>query len=723
MELDYKYTTVKTFSDLKRLIKYCKKTGYCSSDFETNGIKAMYPESFPTILGVSFQPGYAWIIPLAHKDSSLRKRYKKFLKYFGREIIQNPNIIKIGQNIQFEYQWWYKYGIEMRGRVFDTMLAKYLLDEEKPHGLKSMVSRFLPEFDGYDLKGVPSSKAERDKIEDFWSNVDIDELSKYCALDSDLTFRLWVFFENRLIKANLYNFFRNMMMMGSRVLAEASYHGMVIDTDYLDKLVREYSDYIDQVEKEVRAIPIIRGYEKKKKEEVKLNLIEKVQEEIEELELEEGNERKIANREEKISRYIAGEFTNNKDRKLMDPINFGSPTQMIDLLFESDYGFEFDIVKYTIDKNTKRPTDRPSTDEEVLLILKEKDDTGFIEKLLRYRELTKMYSTYIKGIREKIPYGTNILYGSFLLHGTVTGRLSSRNPNLQNIPRDTTSAHIKKMFTVPKGKLMMQMDYSQAELRVLAFEAKEKVMMQWFKDNRDIHLASACLKNNWDYEERVKIYQDKENSKFLETKVERKKAKTINFGIVYQEGPEGLAKSLSTNDHQVTKEEAKQFILDFNTRYPRIAKYVNNQERQLQKYGYVKNVFGRKRRLPDIDSSDYGKRARALRQAVNSPIQGAASDFTLFSSIIIRYEKIKGNLPSSLVQVGTVHDSIIFYIAPEDIHKTIPKLYKIAKYPDTKEWFNFQIRGIEMKMDFEIGKTWQELEGYKESIDYTKWVD
>jgi len=197
------------------LVAYCKQTGYASTDFETWGTNAMYPGSYPTILGVSFQPGGSWIIPLAHKESPFKNEWESVLKFFGHQVIEDPNIIKIGQNIKFEMQWWYKYDIIMIGRVFDTMLAKYLLDEERPHGLKEMVTRFLPEYSGYDLPGQPGPKAEVSRIIEFWSNVPLLELSKYCALDADLTFRLWVFFERRLINNGFYTFFRNMLTMAS----------------------------------------------------------------------------------------------------------------------------------------------------------------------------------------------------------------------------------------------------------------------------------------------------------------------------------------------------------------------------------------------------------------------------------------------------------------------------------------------------------------------------
>jgi len=718
-DLEYNYKLVDNWDDLRKLVSYCKITGYASTDFETNGESPVEDSSYPTILGVSFQMGGAWIIPLGHKDSPI-KNWKKALRYFGREVIANPNIVKIGQNINFEMRWWKKYGITMVGRVFDTMLAKYLLDEERPHGLKEMVSRFIPEFDGYDLKGVPSSKSPRERIKEFWSNVPLDDLSKYCALDSDLTFRLWTFFERRLIDNNFYPLFRNMLMMASRVLADSEYRGMDIDVEYLKGLVNTYREKIIECDKEIREIPLIKKYEVKRLKKVKKKLIDEVREEIEEIEKNGGNDRLIKNREEKISRYLSGDFTTKKEKALLDPLNFNSSDQMVDLLFLDQDGFNFNVIKFTEDKKTKRQTDRPSTDEEVLVELKTLDDTGFIEKLLELRGLTKLNSTYVVGMWERLTL-KNKIHGSFLLHGTVTGRLSSRNPNLQNIPRDTTASDIKKMFIPPKGKLILQLDYSQAELRVLAELAKEENMINAFNSGHDIHLATACKKYKVDYDliENILEKEDKDDPDYILWKVRRKQAKTTNFGIAYEQSAKKLALKLTEQGIHTTEEEAKQFLIEWFEDFPKVKKFIDKQHRYAEKHGYVYGLFGRKRRLPNVYSDNWGKKSEALRQSVNAPIQGSASDFALFSSILIRDYVRNGKLPKSLEQIGTVHDSLIFYIKPEDIHESVPILFDICKNPETKSWFNFEVKSIEMKVDFEVGVNWGELHPYNPKEDYS----
>lgn len=283
------------------------------------------------------------------------------------------------------------------------------------------------------------------------------------------------------------------------------------------------------------------------------------------------------------------------------------------------------------------------------------------------------------------------------------------------INHNTTSQDIKPMFVTPKNRLLLQLDYSQAELRVLAAQAGETTMIQWFKDGRDIHTASACKKEGWDYDERSNILEDESHPLFKETKIARKRAKTINFGIVYGQGAKLLAVTL-----ECSESEAQSFLDAFDRDFPKIAEHIKRQHKLVARQGFVKNVFGRKRRLHNIYSEDWGKKAEAQRQSVNAPIQGAASDYALFSSILIWEMINRGELPKSMEQVYTVHDSLGFYIKPKDIHKAVPILEAVCRNPQTMRWFNFQIDDVEMKVDFEIGNNWGMLSKYNKDTDYTK---
>ena len=421
---------IKIESEVDELIAHCKKTGYCSNDYETTCEKVYEASEYPLILGVAFQSGFSWVIPLGHSESPFKKIWEKVLIKFGKEVIENPDIVKICWNAKFEYKWWKRYGITMQGRVFDGMLAKYLLNEERPSDLKSMVNRYLPEFGGYEL----NLKGRK------WAEIPMEELSLYCGIDADATLRLMLFFETKLIKLGFYNLFRNMMMMATRVLAESELHGMKIDKKYLKSLVHSYGEKLDKCDADLRDIKLIKRYEIERTKLARQKLITIVKNEIDDLNDEinkakkdklspkefvafaSKRQKRISNLEQKVNDYLQNKFTTKKDLSQFEPLNFNSPKQLIELLFESEEGFKFKVVKYTVDKKTKKETDSPSTDEDVLTQLKPKDKTGFIDLLLTHRELSKLYSTYILGMYEKLST-ESIIHTSFLLHGTVTGRL------------------------------------------------------------------------------------------------------------------------------------------------------------------------------------------------------------------------------------------------------------------------------------------------------------
>ena len=739
------YKIIRKESELDELIKYCKQTGYCSFDFETSGQPEHSSMGYPTILGVSFQPGSSWIIPLGHFDSPFKidgpdrkQPWLKMLRKFSKEVLEDRDVIKVAWNFKFEYKWLKKYKCKVFGRVFDGMLAKYLLNEERPNDLKSQVAKYLPEFGGYE-EDYEGSKLP-------WDRKPLEGLSKYCGLDTDMTLRLMIFFERQLISNKFYSLFRNMLMMASFVLGDSEYDGMPVDKTYLEGLIHKYQELLKESEDKLRSNKFIKKFQMWQTEQRLDKLINKIELEIEELE-EEAKSLKdrtakarklksINTREQKIDRLRAKDFNDtNAEKALFEPINFSSPSQMGELFFTSPKGFRFKIIKYTTDK-FKNETNNPSTDEEVLTELAKTDKTGFCQELLNYRGLTKMYGAFVIGMYNRLSENSSI-HGRFNLHQTVTGRLSSNDPNLQQIPRDTTSSDIKKMFVPPKGYLLLQLDYSQAELRVLAAQAGEKTMIRWFKEGKDIHLASALKKYGMeDQYDRIAELLDKEDGseEYITWKKRRKQAKTINFGIVYGQGANMLSVSL-----ECSVEEAKQFLKDFDKTFPRIAKFIKKQHQYALDNAYVKNVFGRKRRLWDVDSDNPVLVAQALRQSVNAPIQGAASDYTLFSSILIWEQSIYYQLEhkglkveqlkiqdSKLIkiykpQAYTVHDSLGFWVKPEDIHDVVPRLLEICNNPETLEWFGFQIDDVTMKVDFEVSeKSWGDLKTYRKEIDYVK---
>ncbi len=708
---------------IKTLIDCIQKTGYASIDFESNGEQVASSTFLPTILGISYQPGVSYILPLAHNESPFKKKWEKYLNMLKEPVLENPDIVKVAWNLKYEDQIMMKYGIFMAGRRFDGMLAHYMLDEVRPHDLKSMVRKYLSDFSNYeDSVDVIASKVG-------WANVPIDTLSTYCALDCDLTLRLMNHFEPKLIKAGLYQLFRNLLMSASRVLAKSELRGYPIDRKLLDKVERKYAEEIKANEDKLKAHTILVRFEKKQKRARIKQAIEELEDEIAAIK-EEGKPtaaRLISAREQKVSRLLAGEFTTNKEKELIEPFNFNSPDQVIGLFYTSKHGFQFPILKRT-DKG------KPSTDEETLLKLRPRDTTGFIDQLLKNRELTKIYSTYIIGVRERIATDGRV-HATYHIHGTVTGRLSCVKPNIQNIPRGHTAGDIKKFFIPPKGYVLLQLDYAQAELRVMAEMANETSMIEAFQKGLDIHTATAAKKYKFPAEEAVKILKSENHADKSLWEKRRKQAKTINFGIIYCQGAPALAESLSepAKDGRpaiiVTKEEAAQFLKEFDETFPRVSRFIKNQQKKAYERGYVRTMFGRKRRLPDLylplverisrDGRPYkakhGLTMEAERQAVNAPVQGTASDFALFSSVLIdQYKDPKWKC----YQIYTVHDSIGFYIKPEHVHEAVSMFSKIVQNPETKRWFGFEMRKVNMLADFEVGLNWKELEKYNPQTNY-----
>jgi DNA polymerase I-like protein with 3'-5' exonuclease and polymerase domains len=408
-----RYHIIKSYSELEKLVEACLKTGYASVDFETNA-EPIYNDTFkPTILSVTFQPGSGISIPLQHfecSESHINKTWLEWLTYFGRNVIENPNVVKIAWNWKFDNQIFQRYNIYSRGTVIDGMLAKYLLNEERPNGLKDMVRRFLPEFSDYEkydsFDSIP------------WSKKPLKKLCEYGCMDTDFTFRLSIFFESFLIKKGFYNLYRNLIMPASKVLQSAEKNGLPFDVELNVKLREKYNNLINEYNTKLRSIRTVQRYQnyiiKKRKE----DYIETLESEIEELR-EEGKDRQVKTREQKLSRIIAGEYTTKAELKLIEEVNFSSQKQMVDLLYNSNHGFKFPVIAYTVDKH-KKPTNNPSTAEDTLIKLKEHDKSGFIDTLLDLRGVQTINSTFIVGLGDLVQSDGGV-HPTFLIHGCVSG--------------------------------------------------------------------------------------------------------------------------------------------------------------------------------------------------------------------------------------------------------------------------------------------------------------
>lgn len=719
--MESRYDIIKSFSQVKRLVKACLKTGIASVDFETNA-EGIYNKTFkPTILSVTFQVGSGVSIPLCHHEYE-NPHWKRWLKYFGRKVVENPNITKVGWNLKFDFQIFELYGIYVRGTVLDGMLMKYLLNEEKPHDLKSMVRRYLPEHGDYE-------KAEKfDKIP--WDKKPLEPLCKYGCQDTDYTLRLAMFFESKLIEIGMYPLFRHLIMPASRVLQHAEKTGLYLDRKFNQELLESYKPKIEQATSNCLNLPRVKKFSRWLVQERISKYLASIESELEDLDYHNPKDaRKIASREQKISNIRAGVFTTKKELELTREVNLGS-TIDLPLLLYSEKGFKFPIIKYTKDKKTNRDTDKPSTDEDTLVELRltvkdpESPKAIFLDNLLELRGLKKMYTTYIEGWHDKVQDDDRI-HGQFKIIGTTSGRLSSSEPNLQQIPKTSVDANIKKQLVAPKGKLYMALDYSQAELRIMAHLSGDETYLEAFAKGQDPHLAIAANKYGVSYEEANKAYSDEQHPDYKLWKNRRKQAKQICFGIIYGIQKKLLAVKLSDPKAGiiVTPDEAQQQLNEFFQEHPKIKKFMINQEKVLIKHGYIKSLFGRKRRLPQVYSDNEQEAAYAVRLSVNMPCQSAASDMNLFASILNYWKMRQGKLPF-MQEACNVHDATYYLVSPEYINTwVVYEIWETCRNPNTKEYFNFQIDDVSMSMDFVIGRSKAEELPFIPGYDYRKMLE
>lgn len=633
METKYKIITNK--QELKKLIQCCKQTGYASVDFETNA-EPLYNKSFkPTILSVTFQPGFGCSIPLDHfetkKYTSKGWNWKKMLRKFGEEVIENPNVVKVAWNYKFDDQIFQKYNIYYRGVCLDGMLAKYLLNEEKPNDLKSMVRRYLPEYGDYEKQD------KFDKIP--WDKKEMEPLCHYGCQDTDYTLRLMLFFEKKLIDLGLYNTYRNLIMTASRVLTSVEKNGLYVDRAFNQELLDSYLPKIEAAKEAIYNLPKVKKFTKLYNQSKIEKYIAKLEGEIENLDPR-VDKRKIQSREQKIANIRAGVFTTKKELELIRPVSLGSSVDLPQLMY-SEEGFNFEVIK-------KNDSGKPSTDEETLtnlrLTVKKPDSPKavFLDSLLELRGLEKMYKTYIEGWHEKTQ-DDDRLHGRFLIHGTTSGRLSSAEPNAQQIPKTSVDPNIKKQLVAPKGTLYIASDFSQAELRIMAHLSGDETYLNAFNSGQDPHLAIAATKYHVPYEEALKIYEDENHPDHKIWKVRRKQAKQIAFGLIYGIGAKLLAVKLSDPKSGiiVTPEEAQKEMDIFFGQHPKLKTFLKKQEKFLRKNGYLVSLFGRKRRLPQIYSSDRGEEAYALRLALNFPCLLPSSQALSKTKGWVNYEDLK----------------------------------------------------------------------------------
>lgn len=675
-----------TEAKVDQLIKYVKQTGVCSYDFETpkvdEKLQTFAKGFYATTLSISFQVGSAWVIPIEHEHSPFDKsQIKSIMAKLRDEVFYNPEVRKIGHNLAYDFHICRIYGIvKMLGRIDDTMLMHHLHNEDERSGLKELVSVYFPEFAGYE-----------DKIAGIaWDKVPLRSLMQYNGTDTDMTLRLCILLESYLQQDKpSYIIYRNLTMAAFRPLWEAEAMGMQVDSEYLRKAIEEVDGYISDQIKKLHNNKYVKRYNLAKMDELRDNKLAELRAKLEDWRSSHPNPTKTEqNMVDKINGIKSGSIV------IFEGINFSSPKQMQDILYFSPYGFKFK----SIDKGTGK---------DILEALESQDDTGFIKDLLLLRSMEKMQGTYLRGIYERLDDDGRV-HTNFKLNGTESGRLSSRNPNLQNLPNayklDNELAvsivkKVKKSFVPPKDHTLIQIDYAQAELRIIASFAKEANMIDVYLANKDIHALTASNVM------RIPLDQFYTLDKG-EQKLKRFQAKAVNFGFIYGMSSEGF-KTYAATDYKLnyTSREAEDIRSVFFQTYPSLLDYHKTYEAKARNFGWVRTLFGRRRRTPDVNSRDQSRASSDARIAVNSPIQGTGGELTVFS-IALMYNR----LPKHWKFINTIHDSIMFYIPTNEVQQAIEAIRFTCENLPTMQYFGKELYKVGMKVDAEGStQSWADL--------------
>jgi len=560
----HNYELIDTDEKLQQLVEELMQQKEVSFDTETTGTDPNQVE----LVGVSFsyKPTQGFYIPCTGAE-----RTQQVLQQLT-PLFNDATKIWVGQNIKYDIIVMKWYGVELKGQIFDTMLAHYLIEPEGRRGMDLLSAQYL----GYEPIPIEELIGKKGKNQGSMKDVELDKIKEYAAEDADITLQLKEKFAPLLKFKEVDNVFDEVENPLTRVLADMEYEGVKIDVDFL-------KDYSDQLEKEIKAV------------------------------------------EQKVFDCCGLKF------------NLGSPKQLGEVLF--------DHMKLD-PKAKKTKTGQYATGEDVLAKLS--NDHEVVKHILDYREFTKLKSTYVDALPLMINPKTGRIHTCFSQAVAVTGRLSSTNPNLQNIPiRTDRGKEIRKAF-IPRdaGHVLVSADYSQIELRIVAAISGDVNMCEAFRLNKDIHTATAA-----------KVYGIDESEV---TKEMRYKAKSVNFGIVYGQSAFGLSENLG-----ISRAEAKEIIDTYKKEFSGITRYMDDTINFARENGYVRTLKGRKRWLKDINSANFTVRGFAERNAINSPIQGTAADMIKLAMIkvdaAIKLQKLKSKM------VLQVHDELVFDVPHDEV--------------------------------------------------------
>ena len=602
-DVESNYHTIRTKNELDELIEVMKKAPYISFDTETTSLDYMNAE----LVGVSIalKPNEAFYIPINHNYEGVEKQLEEhFVLEALKPFLESDEIPKIGHNLKYDRHILQNLGIDLKGKLLDTMLFSYVNNSTiTRHNLDAVSKRYLninptsyEDVAGKGAKQIP------------FSEVSIEVASEYASEDADISLKLYEHIEPLVQKetklAKLYSEIEGPLIY---TLGDIERNGVLIDSEKLNEQSKEL-------------------------------------------------EAKILKLEQKVQKSAGEDF------------NLGSPKQLQEILYEK---LGLPIIK-------KTPKGQPSTAESVLQELSM--DFPIVQDILSYRAISKLKSTYTDKLPKMVNSNTGRVHTSYHQAVTATGRLSSSDPNLQNIPiRSEEGRRIREAFIAPDGYKILAADYSQIELRIMAHLSRDQGLMDAFAKGQDIHQATAAEIFSTNIDE--------------VTANQRRSAKAINFGLIYGMSAFGLSKQL-----QITRAEAQNYIEQYFDRYPQVKHYMDETKQSAKKMGYVETVFGRRLYLADIESSNYQRRQYAERSAINAPMQGTAADLIKMAMILLHQKIREESFEAKIIM--QVHDELVIEVnenqSDELSEITTSVMSEISKLD------------VDLKVDADIGNNWDE---------------
>lgn len=593
------YQIVQGDLPVKLLMQQLMQQTSVSFDTETTGIDALNAE----LVGISFswEKGKGFYVPIPENFEEAKAIVEKFIPFY-----ENESIEKVGQNIKYDLKILSKYGIVIKGPLFDTMLAHYLINPDMRHNMDVLSETYLK----YSPKSIEDLIGKKGKNQKSMRDVALEEVKEYAAEDADVTFQLKQHFSPILDKAETKKLFTEIEVPLIPVLAAMEMEGINLDIPFLQSMSEEM-------------------------------------------------QKEIAEFEQKIYETAGEKF------------NLASPKQLGEILF--------DKMKIGGAKQKKTKTGQYATGEEVLSYLA--NEHQIVKDILEWRQMVKLQSTYIDALPLQVDQKTGRVHTDYMQTVAATGRLSSNNPNLQNIPIRTERGRlIRKAFVArDENYTLLSADYSQIELRIIAALSGEENMIKAFQNNEDIHRSTAAKVFNVPLDE--------------VTKEQRSNAKTVNFGIIYGVSAFGLS-----NQTSLSRKESADLIDAYYQTYPKLKSYMSGQVDFARENGYVQTVLGRRRYLKDINSANFVVKGGAERNAVNAPIQGSAADIIKIAMINIHKKLTTENWKSKMLL--QVHDELVF-----DVHNSeLEKIKPMIKH----EMENAIQLEVPLEVEMGTGKDWLE---------------